>query len=133
MFEDLIVGKDRSPLSSLQPCDMATRERIRRDHPHVPQDYLEFLGSIGAGLIGDGRYSLYTGLTTPRSVFGVMPPGTENILLFGDDMQGFCAGFDVTTWQVVEIDSSDMSVRRVAPSFEAFLRRRLASVRDTPR
>jgi hypothetical protein len=123
MFDDLTAHR---ALASLEPCDKETLERTRKLRPDVPRDYLEFLGVIGAGQIGDGRYVLYTGLVEPAGVFGGVPAELADILLFGDDMQGFCAGFDVNTWKVVEIDSIDMTAAVVACSFGAFIRKCLA-------
>lgn len=44
------------------------------------------------------------------------------MLLFGDDFQGFNAGFRTDTWEVVEVDPLDRSVHVAATSFEAFIR-----------
>jgi hypothetical protein len=123
MFEDL---KAHPALASLEPCDEKTVEQTRELCPDVPKDYLEFLGVIGAGQVGDGRYALYTGLVEPADIFGEVPARLANIVLFGDDMQGFCAGFDVNTWKVVEIDSTDMTASVVADSFDVFIRERCA-------
>ena len=51
-----------------------------------------------------------------------MPPQLVDVLLFGDDFQGFNAGFRIKTWEVVEIDPLDRKVHVAAPSFEAFIR-----------
>lgn len=118
--------KDGNPaISLLQPCDEATLERIRRSQPDVPKDYLEFLREVGAGEIGKSQYNVYTGLIDPAEVYGETPPGLQNIALFGDDMQGFCAGFDTVNWKVVEVDPTNMAAVPAANSFEEFIRKRI--------
>lgn len=56
-----------------------------------PEDYLEFLSSIGYGNVG--ALQLYSGPISPSSVY---PENAEfeGITLFGDDFQGHCYGFD---------------------------------------
>lgn len=127
MFEDLASSKDTSPLlSSLKPCDEARLAEIQRIHPNAPSDYLEFLRLVGAGNIGEAQYILYSGLVEPQDVYGDTPPSLEHVVLFGDDLQGFCAGFDTASWEVVEIDPTNMELSQVADSFEQFIRNRLS-------
>jgi hypothetical protein len=131
MFEDLAAMKSKSrALSSLRPCDAETVGKIRRSQPGVPTDYIEFLRIIGAGQIGDGQYTVYTGLVKPRDIFRDVPAAIPNILLFGDDMQGFCAGFDPVTWKVVEIDPNSMTMSYVSDRFETFIRKRCEFAAD---
>lgn len=123
MFQDL---KAHPALASLQPCDKGTVEGSRELRPGVPTDYLEFLSVVGAGELGNGRFTLYTGLIEPDDIYGEIPEGLEDIVLFGDDMQGYCAGYDTNTWKVVEIDPTNMTADVIADSFELFIRERVA-------
>jgi hypothetical protein len=63
-------------------------------------------------------------LVDPRDIYGDVPRGLERVVLFGDDMSGYCAGFDIATWKVVEVDPTNMVAEPVAESFEAFIRNR---------
>ncbi|SDE97415.1 hypothetical protein SAMN05444679_1487 [Variovorax sp. CF079] len=120
MYDDLLPLKTPEKLlGNLKPVDAAD---LRRKHADLPDDYVSFLSRIGAGTIGRSQYSLYTGLVEPGFVYGDVPPQLAGVLLFGDDFQGFNAGFRTKTWEVVEIDPLDRRVHVAAPSFEAFIR-----------
>ena len=86
---------------------------------------MAFLREIGAGPLGHDQYMLYTGLVTADEIFGEVSEDFSELLLFGDDMQGLSHAFHRASWSVVEIDSTNMGVTNVAPSFEAFLRSRI--------
>lgn len=120
MYEDLLpLTAPEQLVGALKPIDV---RELRRTHADLPDDYVSFLSRIGAGAIGQFQYSLYTGLAGPDFVYGDVPPQLADVLLFGDDFQGFNAGFCTKTWEVVEIDPLDRSVHVVAPSFEIFIR-----------
>jgi hypothetical protein len=120
MYDDLLPLKTPEKLlGNLKPVDEI---KLRRNHPGVPDDYVFFLSRIGAGTIGQSQYSLYTGLGEPGFIYGDLPPQLVGVVLFGDDFQGYNAGFRTNTWEVVEVDPLDRSVDVVAPSFEAFIR-----------
>lgn len=124
MFEDLVAARTTSPaLTSHDPSETA---RITAQFPGVPNDYPQFLQRIGSGEIGGGQYTLYGGLIPPEEIYGDLPPELEHLVLFGDDMQGYCAGFDTRTWQVVEVDPTTMELNPVADTFEQFIRQRIA-------
>lgn len=91
----------------------------------LPPDYVAFLREIGAGPLGHDQYMIYTGLVTAEEIFGDVPETFSELLLFGDDMQGLSHAFHRASWSVVEVDSTDMSVITVAPSFAAFVRSKI--------
>ena len=93
-----------------------------------PQDFIEFLVKIGYGEFGSSAYMLYSGLIYPSEIYGDPLPGMENILLFGDDFQGCNTGFRTSDWSVVEIDPSNMSIDVVAPTFQEFIRKKIAGM-----
>jgi hypothetical protein len=116
-------------LGKLKPVDPIGLQRHQLAHGALPSDYVEFLASIGAGTIGNGQYSLYSGLIDPSFVYGDRSHQLENILLFGDDFQGFNAGFKTNDgWCVVEIDPLDLRVSVVAPDFQTFIRETIAQL-----
>jgi hypothetical protein len=94
-------------------------------YPSIPLDFLSFLSEIGAGEIGRANFVLYGGFMESRDVYGETPAGLEHVLLFGDDMQGFCCGFDTRDWTVYEIDPANMKSTLVASNFEIFIRAKL--------
>jgi hypothetical protein len=120
MYDDLLKLKTPEKLlGNLTPVD---ETKLRSSHPDLPDDYVFFLSRIGAGMIGQGQYSLYTGLAEPSFIYGDLPPQLVGVLLFGDDFQGFNAGFRTNSWEVVEVDPLDRSVHVAAPTFQAFIR-----------
>lgn len=126
-FDDLLLARGADPaLAALTPADGATMAALRAARPGAPADYLQFLERIGWGELANGRFMLYGGLVEPGEIYGETPPALENVLLFGDDMNGYCAGFDTTTWAVVEVDPTDLDPRRTDDAFADFIRRTIA-------
>lgn len=123
-FGDLAAAKGSgTPFDALVPVSAARIGEIRRDWPGVADDFLEFLGTIGAGSFGD-RYQLYDGLVPADELYAT----DAAVMMFGDDFQGFGNGFDLQGGQVVELDPTDGGVRLVAVSFEAFVRAKIAEL-----
>ncbi|WCP73903.1 hypothetical protein [Sphingomonas hankookensis] len=123
-FGDLIAARGSgTPYDALVPVSPARIEAIRRDWPGAPGDFLEFLGTIGAGSFGD-RYQLYDGVVPADELYGT----DAAVLVFGDDLQGVGHGFALSDGQVVELDATDGGVRPVAASFEAFIRATIAEL-----
>src|SRR4051812_35882682 len=125
MYDDLLPLKAQggllSKLKQLGPLEL---QRLTEQFPSLPDDYTSFLASVGFGEIGQAQYVIYSGLGEPGFVYGEpVPSRLTNILLFGDDFQGFNAGFDTDTWTVVEIDPLDRRVDVTATSFQSFIRR----------
>lgn len=111
-------------LASLEKVPPPEIRRFRKEHPGIPEDYLAFLQTVGHGTIDSG-YKVYGGPISPSFVLG---PGSKvevgALILFGDDFQGSCGGFDAR-WRVVEVDPRG-EARVVAPTFTRFLSRWLA-------
>lgn len=117
-FGDLAAAKGSgTPCDALVPVPAARIAAIARDWPGVPDDFLTFLGTIGAGSLGGG-YQLYDGLVPADELYDA----DAAVALFGDDLQGVGHGFALPDGQVVELDATDGGVRPVAPSFAAFIR-----------
>ena len=93
----------------------------------VPNDYIDFLTHIGFGEIGNSDFMLYGGLLKPEEVFGDSDPRLSNLLLLGDDFQGFNTAFDTRDWSIVEIDPTNFTRMTVGHSFESFIRAKIAA------
>jgi hypothetical protein len=103
-FEDLrAIQGHGTPLDKLVPVPGIRLETIKRQFGEVPSDYLCFLETVGAGELGDAAYMLYDGLVQPEDVYAEAL-GLDGVVLLGDDLRGFNAGFDTKDWSVVEID-----------------------------
>ncbi|MDP9840289.1 hypothetical protein J2T09_005073 [Neorhizobium huautlense] len=126
IYEDLVRDARKAGLlKKLVPVSAEHLPVLETQFGQIPADYVAFLRDVGAGPLGDDRYMLYTGLLTPDEIFGQVSPALSDLLLFGDDFQGFSQAFDPGTWSVVEIDGTDMGVTALAPSFETFIRNRI--------
>jgi hypothetical protein len=94
---------------------------LRSQHPGLPEDYVDFLVSVGYGDLGP--LQLYSGPTQPGQVYPKSPPSLASLLLFGDDFQGYCFGFDVSeSFRVVEVDPRGNVDRGVEGRFTELLR-----------
>jgi len=101
MFKDIPAKVDdpaKLEQSSAEDCS-----RLRRRYPELPQEYFEFLQEVGHGNLGN--LVIYAQPMQPLVVYGpARSPMLSGIVLFGDDMQGFCYGFDLKDGHVVVID-----------------------------
>jgi hypothetical protein len=68
---------------------------IQDAHANIPSDYLAYLREIGWGESASGRM-IYSGPVDPESVYGP-DVVSSSIVLLGDDMQGYCLGYDLAT------------------------------------
>lgn len=130
-FDDLLAAVQANGLiTKLSPVQAGRVDQLIQTYPGLPDDYAEFLREVGFGSIGDGGYMVYDGLVSPDEVFD---PGSvqdfSDLLLFGDDFQGYNGAFQPKkAWTVVEIDSATMTVTPVAKSFEEFVRRKIGEL-----
>ncbi len=77
-------------------------QSVRSDHAGIPEEYLRFLEVAGYGNLGD--IQLYEGPTKAGTVYPNASGRLADILLIGDDFQGYCFGFDPTdSWRIVEV------------------------------
>lgn len=131
MYEDLLVEtQPGGRLEKFERVGSLVTEQIKNIYPNLPKEYLVFLEEIGSGEIGNAAYIIYNGVLTPDEIYDeVTAEDLKNILIFGDDMQGYCSGFDVENrWSVVEVDPTDMSFRKIFDNFSAFIRDKVKEV-----
>src|SRR5215471_21708185 len=67
-------------------------ERLIARHPGLPADYLTYLRDVGWGTAPSG-HMIYSGPIYPGEVYPQLS-GETNRVLIGDDMQGYCLGYD---------------------------------------
>lgn len=82
------------------------------------------------GEVVEAAYMLYEGLLTSDQVYDENGGNAlGGILLFGDDLQGYCSGFDTNNgWVVVDIDPVSLEAHQVADSFFEFIRELLSDL-----
>ena len=131
MYDDLLA--ETQPGGRLEKCEKVVSSvtaNLKSIYSSLPTDYLSFLEEIGSGEIGNAAYVIYNGVLSPDEVYDeVTAEGLKDLLIFGDDMQGYCSGFDLSQgWSVVEIDPTDMSYRKTFDNFSAFIRDKLNEI-----
>ncbi len=131
IYNDLITKK--SPGNILESFSMLKEQdigKVKQTYPNLPSDYLSFLNEIGFGEIGDNLFMIYSGLTKADEIFDKeSAKELEHIALFGDDFSGYSYGYNTNAnWCIVEIDSVDLEVNRVADSFQQFIREKINSI-----
>ncbi len=86
----------------------------------MPSDYVEFLSNVGYGTIGEDYLQIYGGPEPALSIYGG-DTEFEDIVIVVDDFAGFCLGYTVKDWSLVEVDSGDMKIVEVPGSFTDYL------------
>lgn len=114
-------------LEQLEPVKTATIDKLRRMQPGLPIDFTSFLQELGSGEINKNTYVIYQGFLEPNEIYDQeTAEELDGILLFGDDMQGYCNGFDTKrNWCIVEIDPTNMSYEKTHENFSDFIRSKL--------
>ena len=118
--------KTLQKFKDLRPVAPTKNQKLRDEFGSLPADWVDFLVEVGAGTVGPapGAFKLYAGLVEPDDIYDAARAATlSDILLFGDDFQGYCVGFEKSRqWRVVEISPTDGTVEPFAASFEEYLR-----------
>jgi hypothetical protein len=90
-------------MSMLTPISANDTEALKVEFVGIPIEYTEFLEKVGYGEVGDIR--IYEAPTSPDDIYPVAQGDLSGIVLFGDDFQGYCFGFDTTkNFCLVEVD-----------------------------
>lgn len=93
---------------------------LRDRHPGLPADYLQFLAEVGYGDLGEVQ--LHSGPSAAENFCPAGSKGLESVLVFGDDKQGYCFGFDtIDGFRVVEISPSGEVAKDVEPEFSSLM------------
>ena len=75
-----------------QPLDAAALQSLHDRHPGLPDDYVAYMATVGWGKAGNGRM-IYSGPIEPGFVYPEHE-GPAGLLLFGDDLMGYCVAWD---------------------------------------
>lgn len=79
-------------------------ETLKVEYPTLPEEYFQYLREKGWGEADSGRM-IYQGPIAPHEVYGARFQNSTVVLL-GDDMQGYCFGFDTASEVFGEISDS---------------------------
>lgn len=132
-LEDLIAMKGAdSVIHRLVPVSHEDLTKERADHPAMPDQFLEFLRHVGCGAIGapsSYAYAIYGGLVEPCHIYSEEDAADlSGIMVFGDDCDGWCAGFVMDTGCVIEIDPFDKRVHELAEDFNGFIFAKISEI-----
>ena len=90
-------------VSMLTPISAIDTKLLKAEFVGVPIEYTDFLEKVGFGDVGDVR--IYEFPTAPDDIYPKPQSDLSGIVLFGDDYQGYCFGFDTTkNYCLVEVD-----------------------------
>ncbi len=120
--------KNNHFFDDLSAIEEPTLAALIESNRKVPKDYTDFMRRYGVGEIRTVSFMLYNGFLKSDDIFDSANADLfKSIAFFGDDMQGYNVGFDRNNaWAVVEVDSSDMSLRKCCDDFSSFMYRLLS-------
>jgi hypothetical protein len=72
-------------------------------YPGLPAEYFTYLSDVGWGEAASGRM-IYNGPVAPQELYGDAFSGFD-IVLLGDDFQGYCFGYDLSASIYGEVNS----------------------------
>jgi hypothetical protein len=121
MYDGIKVRILADSETRLSPVPANVIERVRKNHLGIPSDYLAFLEEVGWGAIAMS-YVIYESPKGPGEIFGKnVTPAVKNLIFFGDDMAGRCAGFNRNDWKVVEVLAGGQTALTKWGSFHEFV------------
>lgn len=103
-------------------------QRLRADHPRLPDDFLDYLREIGAGTFRECQFQVQDYLFTPDDLgLGDLYPVGAHVRFFGDNFSGDFSGFDLAedSGHVIELWHEDGTVYETGRSFGAYIRERM--------
>ncbi len=102
--------------SKLTPVPASDLKALQAEFAGIPDEYTDFLEKVGYGAVGDIR--IYEAPTPPCDIYPEAQGNLSGIILFGDDFQGYCFGFDSTKkFSLVEVDPRGNARPRSANGF----------------
>lgn len=99
--------RERFPESRLVPLADERLVAMKRRHPNVPAQVLDFFKAVGSGSIGPSRYMIFE-LIDAVEIFGKgREADLEGIVLVGDDFAGEHEAYDTKNkWRFGMVGSS---------------------------
>lgn len=99
MFESIINNIEN--IEELERISEGDLHKLLRNYPNLPCDYTNFLINVGFGDLGE--LQLYDSPIIPKYIYKDRE-GLDDIIIIGDDFQGYCFGYDLNdNYRLVEI------------------------------
>lgn len=114
--------KQRCTFGDIPPVPISSgdRNRIEQKFPGIPADYVAFMEEVGFGEVG--RLQIYSGPIAYNSIYPRDNPSKHSIILIGDDLQGYCVGFDRDEgYKMVEVNPKGEARKLTANTFREFI------------
>jgi hypothetical protein len=105
-------------------------DKLRRQFPGVPEDFLAYLREVGAGAFRECQFTVYGFLGTPDEILGegvlYRRDPSIRVLCFGDNFSGDMSGFlPEKRWVISEVWHDDGTLYRVKKPFDKYIRERM--------
>lgn len=120
----------RKRMNTRQKYTARETNKLRRQYPGVPEEYLDYLREVGAGAFRQCQFTVYGGLGTPDEILGEgvfywLDPKLR-VLCFGDNFSGDLSGFlPDSKWAVVELWHDSGTVYAVKKNFGEYIREKM--------
>lgn len=106
-----------SPIPRLDSTEIGA---LTDQYPGLPADYLQFLTEVGYGDLGEVQ--LHSGPSAAERIYPAVSESLESVLVFGDDKQGYCFGFDKNDgFRVVGISPRGEVTKDIEPDFATLI------------
>jgi hypothetical protein len=117
---DLFDKIRERPTGQLSRLDLTDIGALKNRHPGLPADYLRFLTEVGYGDLGE--LQIHSGPSAAKNFYPTISKSLESVLVFGDDKQGYCFGFDTNDgFRVVEVSPGGEVAKDVEPVFSSLI------------
>lgn len=122
MYDDLIaLRKAGGVLEKFQMLSEGQLDQLNSIKDTIPESYRNFLLIVGYGSLIDCSYMIYSGPTSIGDIFGNRISHNSELRVFGDDYQGYIAGFRQNDERVFEVDPNTQEQYVISPNFREFI------------
>jgi hypothetical protein len=84
-----------------EPLSAEQIEQILEECPSLPKDYLAYMAEVGWGEAASGCF-IFSAPIDPEEIYGRAVG--EEVVLLGDDRQGYCLAWHLTEHRYGELD-----------------------------
>lgn len=117
------------------PITAAEARKLRKQHPGVPQEFIDYLRVIGPGLFRESQFVVQDYLAPPEDILGEGAIEWDDpelpLLCFGDNLSGDLSGFLPTEdWMVADLWHDSGTIYRTNKRFPEYIREQMLMGED---